>query len=211
MKKIFLWASLCLFAFFAQAQEQEESSIPATEITRRFTGGFTGGFNATQIDGDGLIGFNKLGWYGGVVANAIFTESKYLGIGITFSQRGSSSAIFSKGGKVKFNMLEVPLMFHFCDWKSEAGFYRVHAGVGACYSRLINVNAINTAYHDFEDSFKTDNVSWILETMFYQNKHFGFGLRFSKSFNKIYTQPNPSAPNANFVERWLTIRTVYLF
>jgi hypothetical protein len=210
MRKIILLLSFSLCIFFAQAQEPEENTQP-TEITQRFTGGFTYGFNATQIDGDGLIGFNKLGLYGGIVANAILTESKYIGIGITFSQRGSSTAIFSKAGKIKFNMLEVPVMFHFCDWKSESGFYRVHAGVGASYSRLIGVNANNTAYHDFEESFKKDNVSWLLEAMFYQNKHFGFGFRFNKAFNKIYIQPNASAPKANFVERWLSIRGVYLF
>lgn len=209
MRKIILWGSLSLFSFFAQAQEEENTQ--PIEITRRFTGGFTAGFNATQIDGDGLIGFNKLGLYGGIVANAILTENKYIGIGITFSQRGSSTAIFSKAGKIKFDMLEVPVMFHFCDWKSEDGFYRVHAGAGASYSRLIGVNANQTAYQGLEESFKKDNVSWLLEAMFYRNKHIGFGFRFNKSFNKIYTQPNSTAPKANFVERWLSVRAVYLF
>jgi Outer membrane protein beta-barrel domain len=211
-KLLIVLVNLCFFLVYAQGQEEE--TVPnetSTEITRRFNGGFTAGFNASQIDGDGLIGFNKLGAYAGIEANVILTEKVYLGFDITYSERGSSTALTGKAKKINFNMLEVPIMVHLCDWKSEEGFYYVHAGAGLCYSRLINAAANNTIYQDYTSSFKTDNMSWVLETMFYTNKHFGFGARFNKSFNEIYKQPNSAAPNSTFVERWLTFRAVYLF
>lgn len=195
---------LC-FAFLATAQEQVIN-------TPRFKGGFTLGFNASQINGDGLAGYNRLGLYGGITA-AIMTESKfYYSTGITYSQRGSSPSISGSGGKIQFNLIEVPVIVHYMDKETEAGFYRIHFGGGFCYSRLISSKAVGNVWQGNEDAFKLNNINWLLEAMVYKNEHFSLGIRYNRALNHIYTRPvGTSKPLAVFTEHWITFKSMYYF
>ncbi len=201
---IFLLGSI--FFFFQTGKTQEEV---ATE--RRFSGGFTAGFNAAQIDGDGMAGYNKLGAYGGVVAAANFGEHTYLSTGITFSQRGAAPGLTGNAQIINFNMIEVPAIFHYKDKKTEMGFYRIHVGAGLCYSRLISARTNVTIWNDNKQYFGNNNLNWLMEFMVYKNEHFSLGLRYNRAINRIYKRPFFGAPNTSFLEHWLSFKSMYYF
>jgi hypothetical protein len=190
------------------------TSLMAQEeaTSRRFHGGFTYGFNASQIDGDGLAGYNKLGLYGGVVASADLTDKAYLSTAITYSQRGSSTSIRNQNSaRIRLDFIEVPLIFHYKDKETEEGYHQVHVGAGLCYSRLFDVKAGSTPYLGHESTFNDTNISWLLEAMFYKNKHFGLGVRYNRAINNVYKNDRVPAPVAVFLEHWISFKGVYVF
>lgn len=206
MNRLFL-LFLSFFVIQTSMSAQEEEG---TE--RRFHGGVVYGFNASQINGDGLAGYNKLGLYGGIVASANLTQKSYLSTGITFSQRGSSTAISNQNSaRIRLDFIEVPVIYHYKDKETEEGYHQVHFGGGLCYSRLFNVAAGGTTYLGHESKFSASNLSWLLEAMFYKNKHVGFGIRYNRAINNVYKNSTIPAPVATFLEHWITFKGVYIF
>lgn len=96
----------------------------------------TSGVTLSQIDGDEVYGFKKLGYVGSVGA-LIPLESKerwLLSLETMFSQRGAREERSTKTYfyKVTLPYIEVPVMAHFSDPKGGWTF-----GVGFSYSRLV--------------------------------------------------------------------------
>lgn len=207
MNRIFLLLSI-FFALNPSLSAQEEEQV----VERRFNGGFVYGFNSSQINGDGLAGYHKLGLYAGIVANANLTPKTYLSTGITFSQRGSATALNSQNtARIRFDIIELPLIFHYKDKETEDGYHQVHFGTGFCYGRLFNVEAGGTPYLGHESKFSPSNINWLLDAMFYKNKHIGFGIRYNRAINRIYKNSTVPAPVAVFLEHWITFKGIYIF
>ena len=74
------WLSLATVAF---SQTSEE------ELAWDFRGGFTGGFSASQVRGDGIDGFNKLGLYGGLIVDVRKYTNVGLQLGLLYHDKGS--------------------------------------------------------------------------------------------------------------------------
>jgi hypothetical protein len=78
MKKYFLIILLC---------------IPGFIYSQRFEGGFLAGFNASQIDGDRMGGYNKAGIMAGAFVTTKF-QNKWGGqLEIEYSVKGSASSV----------------------------------------------------------------------------------------------------------------------
>ena len=182
----------------------------------RFKGGLRFGFNASQINGDYSAGYNKVGLYGGLQAQARLTEKNYLSTGIIFSQRGSAPGLLNSATAwaIKLNFIEVPLVFHITDWAVPEGYSRMHAGLGLNYSRLIGAKAVLVpGFTGNENYFNVDNVNWLAEATYFMNKNFGFGARYSRAINRLNNAPPPGTPKPKtyFLEHWVTFYTSYLF
>lgn len=182
----------------------------------RFKGGLRFGFNASQINGDYSAGYNKVGLYGGIQAQARLNQKNYLSTGIVFSQRGSAPGLINSATAwaIKLNFVEVPLVFHITDWAVAGGYSRMHAGIGLNYSRLIGAKAVLVpGFSGNEVYFAVDNVNWLAEATYFVNKNFGFGARYSRAINKLYNAPPPGTPKPKtyFLEHWVTLYTSYLF
>ncbi|MFZ4542418.1 MAG: outer membrane beta-barrel protein [Saprospiraceae bacterium] len=203
---------LSLFAIVSCISAQEIS-----ETGPRFKGGVKFGFNASQINGDYSAGYNKVGLFGGIVANAKLSQKNYLSTGIIFSQRGSAPGLINSNSgswAIKLNFIEVPLIFHITDWALESGYSKMHVGAGLNYSRLIGAKAILVpGFTGNENYFQQDNLNWLLEATFFLNKNFGFGVRYSRGINRLYILPpqNTPKPKTSFLEHWITFNTTYIF
>lgn len=205
MNRLFL-----LFLSFFVIQTSVSAQEEGTE--RRFNGGFVYGFNASQINGDGLAGYNKLGLYGGVVANANLSNKTYFRTGITFSQRGSSTSLRNQNNaRIRFDFIEVPVVYFYKDKETEEGYHQVHFGAGLCYSRLMNVEASGTPYLGHESKFSPTNINWILDVKFFKNKNLGFEIQYNRAINKIYKNSTVPSPVATFLEHWITFKGTYIF
>lgn len=204
MKKLmFIWCFFCVSKLLAQ----EEIAEPE----RRFQGIVTLGFNASQINGDRAVGYNKLGLYGGVMANVLLSAKRGISTGIIFSQRGSTAGLTGSNWAIKANMIEVPLIFNIKDWYNPDGFYRMSFGAGLNYSRLIGASAPNTPWAMHTDKFRTSNVDWLMEATIFKNKNFGLGVRYSRGLTRLYRWNTLGAPVAIFQEQWITFKSMYYF
>lgn len=171
-----------------------------------FKAGLTGGVTLSQIDGDQLGGFNKLGLQGGIRAAALFSERWQLGIELLYSQQGSRrintdnpASIYEK---IHLNMVEAPVLIHFSDWK-----FRV--GAGLSYARIINYKIIDYSGADISEFqlLEPDVFSLVLGVTFNFNEHVGMDVRWSRYLNNIQADKE----DAPFFGRLIGIRCLYTF
>ena len=99
-------AILCVFVF------------KQTATAQIFKGGALLGLNATQVSGDNLGGYNKVGITGGAFVSARINENSKMEMRIMYSPKGSRDVPNYEKGKytayyLKLNYLEVPLLYQY--------------------------------------------------------------------------------------------------
>ncbi len=134
-----LFIVICLFLFdSADAQ---------------FKGGFYAGVNGTQVDGDRIAGFYKLGANLAVVVEYPIDDHFGASMEIAYSQKGSQTK-WQQGVPrqyfLKLDYVEVPLMLNYHDNKKVT----LSAGVG--------INALVNNYEEINNYNPTTNLSSIL-------------------------------------------------
>ncbi|MDR1758845.1 MAG: PorT family protein [Bacteroidales bacterium] len=152
MKKyMILCGFVVLFAFTGNAQ--------------RFVGAAILGINATQVDGDEIVGYYKIGVRGGasVMVALDKKQSWFLTLELIYNQRGSfrrslvdSMSLYStdldninteipynKDVKYKLNMdyVQVPVLVHYEDPKTGVAF-----GAGFAWGRLVRLKELENGY-----------------------------------------------------------------
>ncbi len=172
---------------------------------RRFRAAAVGGINLVQLDGDGLFGFHQAKLQGGLKVYTRLSERWEFGVGILYTQHGSKRAVVdfpSEFNKIDLNMVEVPILFHFHEWK-----FLVNGGFS--YSRLINYHILSDKDEDVtaDYQFEPTIFSIILGVTLNINEHFGVDLRWSKSLNSLYTRED----NLKMITRVFAIRGMYFF
>lgn len=120
---------------------------------QRFKGAVMGGMNISQVDGDEVVGYSKVGGHFGVAAilpinkwditletvfnqkgareKAQYTFWKYDSIGSTLD-----STLYTGEYLLKLDYVEVPLMVHYTDRE------RLTVGAGFSYGRLVNAKEV---------------------------------------------------------------------
>jgi len=129
-----------------------------TEIySQRFLGAVSAGINLSQVDGDEVYGFKKVGFDGGPSIIFPFGKDKKwsLTMEILFSMNGAyekgsdtippdpSKPAWYYGYKLNLNYVQVPILVHFTDKKLIAG------GLGFSYGQLVSVK-------EWEDGYQTE-------------------------------------------------------
>jgi hypothetical protein len=153
--KYFVLSSFLLFSFLPSASAQ------------RFIGGVAVGMNVTQVDGDELFGYYKVGFNGGPYVKLMLDQKQRfsLTMELLYTQKGATKkypaqhdAKIAKGDtslidpaypdydtkffyKLRTDYLEIPLLVHFEDPRSKFG-----VGIGFAWSRLVYIKEIE---HDF--------------------------------------------------------------
>jgi len=141
------------------------------------------GINASQIRGDELAGFDKVGLTAGLRSTVQLRGRAGLSIEMLYSERGSRPNIFNDVVDPDINVtlryLDVPVYFTISDWEdSEAGYFKAFAAAGLSYGRLIEYSTFD---HFNPDEANLDNLA----REFSKNDFawlFGFGLRLSPRF-----------------------------
>ncbi|MGE5424903.1 MAG: porin family protein [Syntrophothermus sp.] len=114
-----------------------------------FYGAISAGMNLSQVDGDEVYGFNKIGFNGGPSVIWPFGKNKKMSLTmeLLYSQMGAYRADtysnidtikdtvrYYDGYRLKLNYVQVPLMFHYTDKGVIAG------GFGLLYGQLVGVS-----------------------------------------------------------------------
>ena len=125
-------------------------------FSQRFLGAVSAGINLSQIDGDEVYGFKKIGLNIGPSVIFPFGKDKKwsLSMELLFSQQGSTQKSVNTardtissdtghydGYRLTLNYIQVPLILHFTDKRIVA------VGVGFSYSQLVAVSE----YENYDD------------------------------------------------------------
>lgn len=159
------------------------------------------GFNLSQIDGDKLFGFNQIGLNGGLRVGVNLSERWQTSLEMRFSQQGShrtrNDAASAALDVIRLNLVEVPLMINFSDWK-------IQAGGGLVYSRLVNYRVVDVNGTDVSElqNFRDNGLAMIFAGTYYFREKWGLSVEWSKYLTNLQTDPGAQ----RFISRNVAVR-----
>ena len=126
---------------------------------QNFNAGLVGGLSGTQLDGDGLSGFNKLGLYAGAYVNREINDRLSWQFEMAYSQKGSRRVVkpetLDDGPWIRLQMhyIDVPLLviWDFRDDIAIEGGVSGNLLLSYAYNDLRN-NQLNTNFSRFESA-----------------------------------------------------------
>lgn len=187
----------------------------STLIGQTFKAYITSGINASQIDGDFEVGFNKIGYTGGIGIGLNINDESFVSTEFLFSQRGSKNARLDKAsnitGDIHFNYIELPILYRLSDWYQEdESYHKVWLEGGLSVARLIAVNFKFDDQPSFLDEIRTNDLSYILGGGLNVNKHIFVNVRYTRSFFPMYVAESASINDAQrYLSYFLTLRVGY--
>jgi len=167
------------------------------------------GFNASQIDGDRLAGYNKLGVNAGGKVHARLGDHFSLGLEMLFTQKGSRSGINqttpNNAFKIRLDYAEIPILLHYHD-KERAIF-----GAGVAYGAFFGYKRIEAGVNTTDDEppvFSRD-VTGLLDLVLIAAKQFGINFRFAYSILPIEHWPGSPLPDFKVYNNLLSFRLMW--
>jgi hypothetical protein len=163
--------------------------------SQRIQGVLIGGFNTTNVQGDDVFGFHKVGLNAGAAAFIPFGDKWSVSLETSYSEKGAYHAEGGRGMdymlkhdyneyKLVLNYVEVPILVHFED----KNFLK--AGTGFSYGRLIEVkeweDGVRMATTTLTDGpYDLNDFSWIFDVQIPIYQQLKFDARYSFSMFKI--------------------------
>ncbi len=187
----------------AQFDHKIEENVDGNKILdnmeRRFGLQLLLGFNAAQIDGDGMEGFHKFALNGGLRTLIIWSPKVSTSIDLLYSQKGAQRTILDNPflSRIDMDYVEVPLMLQYRDW-------RFQFGAGVSYARLLNFKVLDLDHNDITRAYspKVDALNWTVGATLFFNKKWGLNLMYQRSIL-------PLLDNNTWVGFHWTARAVY--
>lgn len=177
--------------------------------SQTFSAMLVGGFNLSQVDGDKLGGFNKIGFNTGARVSAQLSERFHLSTEFLFSQQGASRVptddISSPYDKIRLNFVEVPVMINYSDWK-------ILASAGVSYNRLINYEVISDNGEDITELeiYREDIPALVLGATYKFSEKMALNIRWSRYLRSLLpSDDDPNTEDVNFIGRTIGIRLYY--
>lgn len=107
--------------------------VPILGFGQGFGGGLYAGISTSQVTGDAIGGFNKLGAWGGAFTDYRFTPRSTLQLELSFIQKGSRQTPTDKNNNIliyhNHNMLEIPVMYRWYGIKNMSVELGLQAGI----------------------------------------------------------------------------------
>lgn len=187
------------------------ASLSTVLPAQTFKAALIGGINLSQIDGDDMAGYDKMGWNAGVKAFAFVEERVSLSFEILYSEKGSRASLidrqFVPPTDIFMQYAEIPIMVHYHDQNG------MIFGAGVSYNQLFDfqrtVNGIDTS----EDDPLPQTNDWMLvgDITFVIKDHFGINGRMSYSLFSIATDPRSNLQNQQWLNNVISLRFMYIF
>ncbi len=176
-----------------------------------FNAAIIGGINLSQIDGDDMAGYDKVGWNAGVKAYAFLQEQLSLSFELLYSEKGSRASLIDRQFVPPTNIFmqyaEIPVLIHYHDRNGMV------FGGGFSYNQLFDfqrtVNGVNTS----QDDPVPNNSDWAIvgDLTFVIKDHFGINGRMSYSLFPIANDPNSNLQNQQWLNNVISLRLMYIF
>ena len=176
-----------------------------------FNGGYTLGFSAAQVRGDGIEGFNKLGLYGGAVVDIRRFANLGFQLGILYHEKGSKKVANPRTGDYstwayKFSYIDIPLV---AVVQVSDGF-TVGTGLqpGVLLRALedgLDGGSVTGNWMDTNLPIRTWELSWVVWVGMTTAGGGELFLRHSQSLPGIVPKPSTPGPNARWDDRMQNI------
>jgi hypothetical protein len=160
-----------------------------TQGQKTFINSVHADLSANQVQGDGYVGFNQIGFQVGFGTMFKVAEGHRLGFEINYAQRGSRQRINLKKQvgddfKLYLNYIDVPVFYIFPKWG-------IHFEVGPVFSYLINqTHETNGVDHGM--AFNDVELSLLLSANFKISDKLYLKLRSNNSITGIFKIPEQS-------------------
>ena len=163
---------------------------------RRFEADIVVGSNFSQLDGDGIAGFNKVGIKAGLDISYPTSETKGWSLGLYLDQRGSSTRLIRTNVFDQFialQYLSIPISIYSKSWwHDETNRYKVKVYGSFVPARLFASSSDNPSFDNETDSFKKWDMSFLIGISYGIGPRASLRISAERSVLKIYRIPNSS-------------------
>ena len=178
--------------------------------SQRIKGYGVAGINFTQVDGDEVYGFKKVGFNGGLGATFPFNENWSVSLEVLFSQQGAKQKaqyndvyipdstivdgdtvhfthVYNGAYRLNLNYVKVPVLVQYTDRD------RITAGLGFSYGQLVGIkewehNRLIETTTLNSGTYNKNDIEVLLDLRFRVYKSLKFNIRYSYSMFKIRTR-----------------------
>jgi hypothetical protein len=166
--------------------------LPLVGFTQRFNGGVLLGGNVSQVDGDDLDGYHKVGFQAGAFVSLRVSPHSSFQMEMEYFQKGSRKASNPDSGSgdhsylIRIHYLEIPLLYQFTFAK------RVQAEIGPAAD--IYLGSLEESDGQVSPStvpFRPVTLAGILGIACYITPNLKAGFRFNYSLLSIRQPANP--------------------
>ncbi len=177
--------------------------------TQTFEAGLILGVNASQVNGDFLAGYDKLGLHTGLKVRVSTWEHIEWSVELLLSQRGSRPDIFTEDSrKIHLNYVEIPILIGFKDWQKD-DFYKIRFEGGFSYGRLVSHKVSFQGVEEQIDEFNNNDLSFVIGAALFTSEKLGFSFRYTHSVTPLLNNKN-SIEFARLRGFFLTFRSIYM-
>ncbi len=177
--------------------------------TQTFEAGLILGVNASQVNGDFLAGYDKLGLHTGLKVRVSTWEHIEWSVELLLSQRGSRPDIFTEDSrKIHLNYVEIPILIGFKDWQKD-DFYKIRFEGGFSYGRLVGPKVSFQGVEEQIDEFYNNDLSFVIGAALFTSEKLGFSFRYTHSVTPLLNNKN-SIEFARLRGFFLTFRSIYM-
>lgn len=165
----------CVLVFSAQSLSQDNV----------FSGRIITDVNFSQIRGDLLAGYNRVG-YGAGVGVGYHLVPRWSGhLELMYRNAGSRSSIFADvKHSINIHMAQIPVYASYLTWWDN-GLSRVHFDIGMIYGRVINSSIDFPRFEDNLIFIKDNDYSLLVGMGFWFNMHHGLNARYNRSLSVL--------------------------
>lgn len=179
-----------------------------------FSGAAIFGFNATQVDGDDMAGYNKLGLNTGFMADYPLNDHFSMSMEILYSQRGTAchngpnQVCLNGSSKLRMNYAEIPLLLNYHD-KTGVSF-----GAGFSVARLVKTTyfyqgVLQNSYP--AAPYKNFDYELMANGTYMFAPHLGVNVRYSYSFIPFAVSPTSNFVNKGMFNNVVSARLQFMF
>lgn len=188
------FSSTILLAFSISLCSLQGTSAQADGSDRRFQADIVIGSNFSQLDGDGIAGFNKAGIKAGLDISYPTSSTKGWTLGLYFDQRGSSTSLIRTNVFDQFialQYLSIPISLYSKSWyQDDTDRYKVKIYGSIIPARLFASSSDNPTFDNDVDNFKKWDVSFQVGVSYGIGRKASVRLAAERSVLKIFRIPN---------------------
>ena len=149
---------------------------------QNFDAGFIGGFTTSQVSGDNLAGYNKLGARAGVYINFPIHKKMKSQIEIQYLQKGSKKPYIENSPEtyvLDLHYIELPISLNYEVKKN----LHLESGLGTAF--LIHSKEQDEIVDINSDEPNTIAIDFLLGIQYQLKKHLKFNLRYANSITPL--------------------------
>src|SRR5690606_36170304 len=150
-----------------------------------FSGGIITDVNFSQINGDMLAGYHRVGYGAGVGVSYRLAPQWNGHIELMYRNAGARTSPYAPvKHSINVHMAQIPVYASYLTWWDN-GLSRIHFDIGMIYGRIINSTIQFPLFEDNAIFMKDNDYSLMAGMGFWFNQHHGIKTRYIRSLSLL--------------------------